>query len=432
MSDRAELVERLRKTADALEADGATPKTAGEAIIDVEQTRALLDAAESTLLLQFDQTLGCRAEGFRTTRAWMTQRCQVASATASRRMKVARALPKLPIVAERFTRGALSFDQVECFARALNERTADAMVEAEAALVGLAEGLRPDDFAREMRGWMEQADTDGCDPDPGHTDRTMSLGQSIDSRWFGRLQLGSADGAVLKTALEAVMDELRKQEQKDLELDPTLERSVGQRRVDALMEIVRRGIAANPDTAELQRAALTLLITLEDFQADRGGQTDAGDRISPAGMDRLTCDSVVSPLAWTLDGVPLSHGRTRRLPTAAQRRAISARDRGCVFPGCDAPPNRCAGHHRKHWKRDLGPTDTDNIDLGADPAGVGRGNEAGLRNKPEANENAARSQTRSREQQGVEEGAHLPTEHAPQDPRNRTSQVGEDPDNMLL
>ena len=366
MSDPAALAEQLRKAAAdlaALSADELSSQGARDAIETIERARALMDAAESKLLARFDQTLGCRAEGFRTTRAWMTQRCQVTSATASRRMKVARALPSLPLVADRFTRGALSFDQVECFARALNDRTADAMAEDEAALLSLAEGLRPDDFAREMRGWMEQADADGCDPDPGHRDRTMSLSQSIDSRWFGRLELGSADGAVLKTALEAVMAELWKQEQKDCELDPALERTVGQRRVDALLELVRRGIAANPETAEVQRAALSLLITLEDFQADRGGQTDAGDRISPAGIDRLTCDSVVTPLGWSLDGVPLSHGRTRRLPTAAQRRAISARDRGCVFPGCDAPPNRCDGHHRRHWKRDLGPTDTDNIDL---------------------------------------------------------------------
>ncbi len=357
MSDPVELAEQLRTTAAALAALGAdelSSQVSRDAIETIERARALMDAAESKLLAQFDQTLGCRAEGFRTTRAWMTQRCQVASATASRRMKVARALPSLPLVADRFTRGALSFDQVECFARALNDRTADAMAEDEEALVALAEGLRPDDFAREMRGWMEQADTDGCDPDPGHSDRSMSLSQSIDSRWFGRLELRSADGAVLKTALEAVMEELWQQEQKDKELDPALERTVGQRRVDALLELIRRGLAANLETAEVQRAALSLLITLEDFQADRGGQTDAGDRVSPAGMDRLTCDSVVTPLGWSLDGVPLSHGRTRRLPTAAQRRAISARDRGCVFPGCDAPPNRCAGHHRRHWLFSLG------------------------------------------------------------------------------
>ena len=352
MSDPVGVAEQLRSTAEVLAGaatDEVSSATCRDTIEALEQARALIDAAESRFLARFDQTLGCRVEGFRTTRAWMTQHCQVTSATASRRMKVARALTRLPLVTERFTKGALSFDQVECFARALNDRTAEAMAEDEAALLALAEGLRPDDFAREMRGWMEQADTDGCDPDPGHTDRNMSLGQSIDSRWFGRLQLGSADGAILKTALEAVMTELWAQEQKDVELDPSLERSVGQRRVDALIELVRRGIATNPDTAEIQRAALSLLITLEDLQADRGGQTDSGDRISPAGIDRLTCDSVVTPLGWSVDGVPLSHGRTRRLPTAAQRRAISARDRGCVFPGCDAPPSRCQAHHRRHW-----------------------------------------------------------------------------------
>ena len=41
---------------------------------------------------------------------------------------------------------------------------------------------------------------------------------------------------------------------------------------------------------------------------------------------------------------------------AAIRRAITARDRGCAWPGCDRPPNWCDAHHVKFWGRDLGAT----------------------------------------------------------------------------
>lgn len=42
-------------------------------------------------------------------------------------------------------------------------------------------------------------------------------------------------------------------------------------------------------------------------------------------------------------------GRAERLVTPALRDAVIARDRGCVFPGCDAPVSRCEAHHIVPW-----------------------------------------------------------------------------------
>jgi len=56
---------------------------------------------------------------------------------------------------------------------------------------------------------------------------------------------------------------------------------------------------------------------------------------------------------------PLDVGRTHRLFTAALRRALVLRDRGCAFPGCSRPPSWCDGHHIIHWA-DGGPTGLDN------------------------------------------------------------------------
>ncbi|MDQ1465225.1 MAG: hypothetical protein QOC73_2166, partial [Actinomycetota bacterium] len=39
---------------------------------------------------------------------------------------------------------------------------------------------------------------------------------------------------------------------------------------------------------------------------------------------------------------------TRTIPTGI-RRALTARDQGCAFPGCDRPPSWCDAHHRVHW-----------------------------------------------------------------------------------
>ena len=46
----------------------------------------------------------------------------------------------------------------------------------------------------------------------------------------------------------------------------------------------------------------------------------------------------------------LDVGRAQRTVTGQMRRAVIARDRHCVFPGCDQPASRCEVHHAvTHW-----------------------------------------------------------------------------------
>ncbi|MFN8149165.1 MAG: HNH endonuclease, partial [Candidatus Nanopelagicales bacterium] len=55
-------------------------------------------------------------------------------------------------------------------------------------------------------------------------------------------------------------------------------------------------------------------------------------------------------------------GRSKRTITPAQRRALEARDRHCIFPGCRAHPRRCHAHHVREWENG-GSTDLDNLAL---------------------------------------------------------------------
>ena len=58
------------------------------------------------------------------------------------------------------------------------------------------------------------------------------------------------------------------------------------------------------------------------------------------------------------DGTVLDVGRKTRTIPAAIRRALTARDRRCRFPGCDA--YHCDAHHVRHWA-DGGATRLDNL-----------------------------------------------------------------------
>ena len=95
--------------------------------------------------------------------------------------------------------------------------------------------------------------------------------------------------------------------------------------------------------------ALTGLISNASF--------DSGAMISPAQARRFLCDAQVIPMIL---GSPnpkssTSEGRPARFP-AHIRRAITARDKGCAWPGCDRPPDWCDGHHIEFWRRDFGNT----------------------------------------------------------------------------
>lgn len=59
------------------------------------------------------------------------------------------------------------------------------------------------------------------------------------------------------------------------------------------------------------------------------------------------------------DGSGVDIGRRSRVPTAAMRRAVAGRDRGCVFPGCEARVGTQV-HHVQHWAKG-GRTAVDNL-----------------------------------------------------------------------
>lgn len=76
---------------------------------------------------------------------------------------------------------------------------------------------------------------------------------------------------------------------------------------------------------------------------------------------RLACDADLLGAFVDAHGDVLALGRTRRLGSRAQRRALMIRDRMCQFPGCHQTRHLQA-HHRVAWAQG-GPTDLDNLVL---------------------------------------------------------------------
>jgi len=88
----------------------------------------------------------------------------------------------------------------------------------------------------------------------------------------------------------------------------------------------------------------------------------AGATLHPSVLARLACDSPLRRILVDPHGAVLHHGRSHRLATTAQRRALAVRDAGCVIPACASPPEWCEAHHVVPWGRG-GVTDVDGMAL---------------------------------------------------------------------
>jgi hypothetical protein len=74
-------------------------------------------------------------------------------------------------------------------------------------------------------------------------------------------------------------------------------------------------------------------------------------------VQRIACAGGTIPIRFDDNGQILDLGREQRLFTPAQKIAISARDGGCMWTGCDSPPGSTETHHIDQWDRDHGNTD---------------------------------------------------------------------------
>jgi hypothetical protein len=131
---------------------------------------------------------------------------------------------------------------------------------------------------------------------------------------------------------------------------------------DGLVAMVR--LAAGADPAALfgdSRPAVRILVDARDLERGAGsGQLEGqAASVSIETVQRHICATGSVAVVFGADGQPINVGRTQRLFTSAQRLALSARDGGCRFTGCDRPPSWSEAHHIVPWSRG-GPTDIAN------------------------------------------------------------------------
>jgi hypothetical protein len=101
--------------------------------------------------------------------------------------------------------------------------------------------------------------------------------------------------------------------------------------------------------------ATSVVITL-DFEALTTGlgvaEVSTGGRITATEARRMACQASILPAVLGGAGEVLDLGRSRRLFSPAQRKAMAIRDRRCRADACDIPAAWCEAHHAAElWSR---------------------------------------------------------------------------------
>lgn len=365
----------------------------GDDIAEARELHDLLDAKICEAEAAYTAAGTAEVEGFANTATFERHRCNMTLARSRQVAKRAARVVAWPELGAAWREGRLSGAQVELATSLVPERHVERFAETLDDTIAILSPLSAHQSGRVLRHWVSAADDiavreaveAGIDPAEVVPERELSA-----TRVAGELAIrGFLDpdsAAPVEKALEAATRD-------DL---PGERRTPKQRRADALVAMSqayldslegpdanrrRERLTITADVVTLYRAWLKVagVVTAEQLERFLAARPGLGE------LDRglfLTAFDGTAPDATTLDGQPITDsliasvasggalelllsaqgqllhlGRTTRTFTAAQRRAVLARDGGCR--GCGADPSKCDIHHVVPWEEG-GYTDIDN------------------------------------------------------------------------
>ncbi|WP_419552353.1 HNH endonuclease [Candidatus Poriferisodalis sp.] len=387
--------------------DGAPTAELREALGLAKPLRAKLETLETAVASQIArrERHGDGGAGV------LHQIAAVPRSEAARNVRAAAELERVPDARSALAEGEMCMANAARLARAARDTSPDA-VQDDAEFVNLAKTLPPDEFAQASQRWTAQHQNAADLAERHHRN-----GRNRNVRFWngddGTVQMRGAFDAEMGARIQArIRDEAERLRQADRRLlrDRTAAspdgaapngaalhgtapngsardgavRTRDQRMADALDRILSHAepapasagtaAAGTPDSGGAgsqstgpagHRCPSTQIIV----RADLGDQLDEHGGIGeivgtgpvPASViDRLACNADISVVLFGKQFTPLYEAVAARAPTAAQRRALIARDGACI--GCGAVPGECEAHHIIPWKRG-GPTKIDNLVL---------------------------------------------------------------------
>ena len=304
---------------------------------------------QSRLLLEADRHGIWKASGHRSVEDWFAAKGRTTKTAASSQKRLGEALNKSKDLADAVDAGEISPDTAGALLPTLGSDTSGDLAE----LIDLCKGATPDDARDAGNMFQTMHPPEGqTDQEREHTKRQKRGIRFCDqgdgmTRVDG--QLTTADAMTVQNALRHIVG-------KPCEGD---DRTLEQRNADALVMLAD---AYAKGAVRGGRRAPTVVVTIDvdvlEGRVPGAGRSSTGEVI-PAEIVRQMCTNANIVRLLTSDSVPLDLGRTKRLATDDQFKALLARDGGCRFDGCRMPADWCQVDHIHEWDAQHGPTDLD-------------------------------------------------------------------------
>jgi hypothetical protein len=390
-------LDRLAVVVEELAAEDLDGLPDAEAARRVLVLRGLIERLEGVFLRELAGVDSRGAAGtdqgvpVESTAAWLRARTRMGHPDAQQRVRVARALHRGPLggTAQALATGELSYLHAVALTRATQHLPAATVAQAEPVLLEAARRLDPPRLRKVVGHLGEVAD-------PAAAEQQAQRRHDRRGLWVTPTFAGmvAVDGLLDPEAGETLLTALEPLARPSTADD---DRNAAQRRADALTELARRQLEGGRlPTAGGVRPQVTVTVDLASLLGRSGLPGGEGGWVGPLPTEtarRLACDAAVTRVVVTrhrdtdphhddgdlaarlrtamtllppaLGGAPsepLDVGRATRVVAPAQHTALTVRDGGCRFPGCDRPVAWCDAHHLRHWVHG-GPTDLGNLVL---------------------------------------------------------------------
>ena len=305
-----------------------------EDLVELAQFRHRLDLLMSHLAATLTETRVWDDDGYTTPIQWLREEAKLPTGVACQHVGVGLSLGSVPRSVEALERGEIGFGH-----RALIVDTSSFYREGsfdEAAFLEKAREQNVSQFRKTCEHARHAQDPRGFAESERerHERRFLKLSPQEDGAVAFRGWLDPEGGSLLRSALEPLA---RKAGVGD-------DRTREQRLAAALVE-------ATTGDHQTELVVTCTLETLEGRAGSPAAETEWGGLLSGETVERLVCGGAsLRRLVLDGDGVVIDFGRRRRLLSPQARRALEARDKHCVWPGCDRPPRWCDSHHQREWR----------------------------------------------------------------------------------
>ena len=324
------------------------------------ELREFVDRSEgisADVVRRFEKSGAWAQDGALSMVSWLKSNGKLSGGAAMERVSMARQLEKLPETAQAFRRGDLGYQHVAILTHTAEKVGTSALKNEEASLLQAAQCMDPGQFAGVAKAFEFRLDQAAAliEANRAYSRRYLHLSEPKDGLVYLEGRLDAEGGAVVKTALDALMQAPHRDD----------DRTAGQRRADALVDLARRPLAGSKlGSTGGMRPHLVITASVETLAGVPGApvaELQGSGPIANETLQRHACDATVSWLIGKAETDQETSHEHRKIPPSI-RRALVARDKDCVFNACHRPPDWCDGHHLKWWTRG-GETKLENLAL---------------------------------------------------------------------